>query len=82
MSDDDVREILTGTLEAVKTQMIYVSNLHDAFSALYDAVMRLHPQAKQFDEEETKKIRLNVVQQSQLDAIDVLLAKLGKPQSL
>jgi hypothetical protein len=80
MDPRELTDILTGTLESVKTQMLYVRNLHDAFSSLHSAVMRVDPRLEQFDKEEIPKIRLNPVQQEQIDAIDALLAKLGKSQ--
>ena len=78
--DGEGREIISATLELLKAQMLYVQHLHDAFSALYDAVIRLDPKVEQYDKEEIQKIRLNVVQQSQLDALDALLQRLGKVQ--
>jgi hypothetical protein len=78
MDDVQLHDILEGTLEAVKTQMVYVRNLHDAFSSLYDAMLRVDDRVAQFDKEEILKIRPNPVQQSQLDAIEALLQKLGK----
>jgi hypothetical protein len=76
MTDTETREILRATLELLKTQMMYVRNLHDAFGALHDAVMRVDPRLEQFDKEEILKIRLNPVQQSQIDALDGLLKRL------
>ena len=78
MNDTELRDILAGTLEAVKTQMVYVRNLHDAFSSLYDAVLRVDARVGQYDKEEILKIRPNPVQQSQLDAVEALLGKLEK----
>ncbi len=80
MTDRELADILTGTLETVKTQMVYVRNLHDSFSALHSAVMRVDPRLEQFDKEEIPKIRLNPVQQEQIDAIDALLARLRRLQ--
>lgn len=81
MTGTELTDVLAGTLEAVKTQMVYVRNLHDAFSALHSAVIRIDPRLEQFDKEEIPKIRPNPVQQEHADAIDALLAKLGKPPS-
>ena len=77
MNDLETQEILRAMLNLVKTQMLYVRNLHDAFGALHDAAMRV-PQMEQFDKEEMLKIRPNPVQQSQLDSIDELLRRLEK----
>lgn len=80
MTDVETKETLRKTLEIMKTQVIYIRNLHDAFSALHDTVMRIDPRAKQFDEEEMLKIRPNDVQQLALDQIERVLRKLEKSE--
>jgi hypothetical protein len=79
MKELEMQEILRATLDLLKTQMLYVRNLHDAFGSLHDAAMRV-PQMKEFDHEEMLKIRPNPVQQSQLDSIDALLQRLARLQ--
>jgi hypothetical protein len=77
MDDLENREILRTMLDLLKNQMIYVRNLHDAFGALEDAVARVDPQVKKYVQEEMKAIRLNPVQQEQLDVLDGLLQRLA-----
>lgn len=80
MADIEDRKIIGEALELLKTQMVYVRNLHDAFGAFYDAVMRLDPRLKQFFEEEMPKIRPNGVQQSAIEGIDRLIRRLEKSE--
>jgi len=80
MTDLEYRQIIREALELLKTQMVYVRNLHDAFGALYDAVMRVDPRLKQFGEEEMLKIRPNDVQQSAIEEIDRLIQRLESVQ--
>jgi hypothetical protein len=80
MTDLETRDILHEALELLKTQMVYVRNLHDAFGALHDAVMRVDPRLAQFDKEEMLKIRSNAVQDHALTQIDALLQRLERIQ--
>ena len=76
MTDSELRELLSATLEHLKTQMAYVQNLHEALAILTDAVMKKVPQLEQVHKSETEKIRENVWQQSQIADIDPLLQRL------
>lgn len=78
MNDPEIREVLIGTLECVKTQISYVRNLQDSFSALWDAVARVCPTAslESAYREELQKIRPNAVQNAHIQTINALLAKL------
>lgn len=76
MADAEIREILRETLELLRVQVVYTRNLHDAFSALHDTVMRIDPQAKQFDVEEMQKIRPNAEQQRSLNRIETCIRRL------
>lgn len=77
---DTTQDILQSTLQVLRTQVIYLRNLQDAFSALHDAVLRANPELARLDNEEMAKIRPNPLQQSHLDALDALLARLEKSQ--
>lgn len=77
MSDSDVREILRATLELLKTQMVYLRNLHEGQSALHDALLLDHPELAENLEAELGKIRINPVQPEQIERIDELLQKLS-----
>jgi hypothetical protein len=78
MAELETSEVLRKTLEILKTQAVYIRNLHDAFSALHDTVMRIDPRAKQFDQEEMLKIRPNDVQRAAVEEIDQLLRELNE----
>ena len=80
MIDPETRAVLQATLELLKTQMTYVRNLHDAFGALYDSMVQVYPELEGSHRREMEKIRENPWQQSQLDAIDVLLRELANPR--
>jgi hypothetical protein len=76
MTDPEIREILCATLEHLKTQMVYVRNLHEALAVLTDALVKKVPQLEQAHKSEMEKIRENVWQQSQTADIDALLQRL------
>jgi hypothetical protein len=78
MTDIENRETLRAILELLKTQMIYVRNLHEALSVLFDALKKDHPQLEENQKAEMEKIRSNAAQQLQLDEADVLLQRLEK----
>ena len=77
MIDPETREILQTTLKHLRTQVVYVRNLHDSLSALSDALARENPS---FDEKhlraEAEKIRANLPQTELLLQIDELLQRL------
>ena len=81
MNESELKDVLIGTLESVKAQIGYVRNLHDSFSALWDAVSRTNPNLESAYKEEIRKIRPNPVQAGHIQIIDALLAKLEKPQA-
>ena len=76
MTDSEIREVLSAILEHLKTQMVYVRNLHEALAILTDAAMQNVSQLEQAHKFETEKIRENVWQQSQIADIDALLQRL------
>lgn len=76
MTDSEIREVLSATLEHLKTQMVYVRNLHEALAILTDAAMKKVPELEQAHKSETEKLRANVWQQSQIADIDALLQRL------
>ena len=78
MRDQEQQAILREMLELLKLQMLYVRNLHDAFSALHDAVMRIDPRLKQFAEEEMQKFRPNDPANQSLSLLEALLSRLNK----
>ena len=81
MIDPETREILRATLEHLRTQVVYVRNLHEHLSALSDALAKENPS---FDEknlqEEMEKIRANLPQNELIAKIDALLQRLAKAQ--
>jgi len=76
MTELETREALWVALGLLKTQMLYVRNLHDAFCALEDAVVRVDPRLRTFVQEEMKVIRPNPVQQELIDSVDELIQRL------
>ena len=58
MDDLENRDILRAVLGLLRSQMLYVRNLHDAFGALEDAVVRVDPHLKKYVQEEMTAIRL------------------------
>jgi len=78
MNEVETKEVLRSTLELLKTQMLYVRNLHEALSVLYEALKKDHPQLEENQRAEMEKIRLNAGQQLQLHEADELLLRLAK----
>ena len=78
MNEVETKEVLRSTLELLKTQMLYVRNLHEALSVLYEALKTDHPQLEENQRVEMAKIRLNAGQQLQLHEADELLLRLAK----
>jgi len=75
MTDSEIREVLSATLEHLKTQMVYVRNLHEALATLTDALVKKVPELEQAHKSEMEKIRENVWQKSQIADIYALLRK-------
>jgi hypothetical protein len=78
VTEVEIQDIITATLVSVKTQMIYVRNLHDAFGALYDAMAQVYPELDSIHKEEMKKIRPNPVQATHIQSLDELLERVEK----
>jgi len=78
MNEFENREILRATLELLKTQMLYVRNLHEALSVLFAALEKDVPQLEENQKAEMAKIRLNAEQQLQLHEADELIRRLEK----
>ena len=77
LTGGELRDVLTGTLEAVKTQMVYVRNLHESFVLLYEALKKELPKLEETHRAEIAgRLLENSWQQSQIDAIDALLRRL------
>jgi len=80
MIDPETREVLYTTLRHLRTQVVYVRNLHEHLSALSDALAKENPS---FDEknlqEEMVKIRANLPQTQLIVEIDALLQRLKNP---
>lgn len=80
MTDPEIQEVLRSTLELLKTQMLYVRNLHEALSVLFSALEKDFPQLQENQRAEMAKIRENAGQQLQLHEADELLQRLGRVQ--
>ena len=79
MIDPEIREILRSTLEHLRTQVVYVRNLHEHLSALSEALAKENPS---FDKRnlrvEMEKIRANLPQTELIAQIDALLQRLER----
>jgi hypothetical protein len=79
MIEAETRAVLQATLEHLKTQMVYVRNLHESLVLLVETLKRELPE---FERTHRKAFETVVVgipwQQSQVEQIDALLAELAK----
>jgi len=80
MTELENQEILHAVIELLKTQMLYVRNLHEALSVLCVALEKDFPQLQENQKVEMVKIRENAGQQLQLHEADELLQRLAKVQ--
>lgn len=77
---DELEAILSATLVHLKTQMIYLRNLNEAFSALYDSVGQAYPGLDSIYKAEIQKIRATPVQAEHIQDIDALLVRVANLQ--
>lgn len=78
MIDAETRAILQATLEHLKTQMVYVRNLHESLALLFGALKKELPGLEQTHREELQTKILGVPwQQSQIEQIDALIQQLS-----
>lgn len=79
MLDPETRALFQSTLEHLKTQMIYVRNLHESLVLLLGALKKELPSFDQTHRKEFETVLVqNSWQQSQLAEIDALIQGLEK----
>lgn len=79
MIDLETRAVLQATLEHLKTQMVYVRNLHESLILLLGALKKELPEFERTHRAEFEKTVVAIPwQQSHIEQIDSLLAKLAK----
>jgi hypothetical protein len=78
MTDLENVETLRAIVQLLKTQMLYVRNLHEALGVMYDALKTDHPELEANQKAEMEKIRVNAPQQVQIHEADELLLQLAK----
>jgi hypothetical protein len=78
VTNEELKEAMLAVTDLLKTQAVYVRNLHEAQSALVDALLSLVPQLEETQRREMEKIRENPFQTGQLDALDELLQRMSQ----
>jgi hypothetical protein len=79
MPDLPTRQIMLFVCEALRTNTIYLTGLHRNVAALYDALLKDHPELEKTYQEEMEKMRDFPSSEGLLTNIDALIRRLAYP---